>query len=428
LTETRQPSALSDERSLSVVKPESHRAAGVDRSQVPVVVVGGYEYSPEMNQPQTLTVRELARSHTVLYLHSESHGSVLRRVQGRAPQLGARDVVRTVMGPTRARRVEERLWLAPVRGLSAIAPLSNPEFARRRNIRSFGKLIRGWLGEVGASECLLLFYWWALPELVDTVPHVASIYDCTDEHAALPGSLIKKPTVERLEGRLLDAVDRAYVVSAGLVEGRRRDGRRVTVLPNGFDTKLFGELERRGFEVPEAIRSIRRPIVGYVGALNQRMDWELLIELADRRADWSFVLVGSDPRAAPSRLHQSGNVHFPGALAYSSALAAISRFDAAVMPVRLSEFSQGNSPLKLRDYFAHGAPVVATRLPDTESIATSRPGLLCLADDVEQWEAALTDALNERPDSPLRAARRQFIEESSVEQRVARMLEEALKG
>ena len=398
------------------------------RRDVPVVVVGGYEYSPEMNQPQTHTARELARSRCVLYLHSESHGSVLRRLQGRAPQLGAADVIRTVMGPTRARRVEERLWLAPVRGLSAIAPLSTPEIARRRNVRIFGQLIRDWLGEVGASTCVLLFYWWALPELVESVPHIASIYDCTDDHAALPGGRIKKSTVERLEGRLLDAVDRTYVVSPGLVKGRRRDGRRIAVLPTGFDTKLFGELERRGFDAPETIRAIRRPIVGYAGGFGSRMDWELLIDLSDRRPDWSFVFVGGDPAAAPPLIRRNRNVHFTGALAYTTALAAMSRFDAAVIPVTVSDFSRGNSFLKLRDYLAHGVPVVATTVPDTESIATSRPGLVRLADDVQQWEAALTSALDEPLDSSLRAARRQFVEDCSVERRVGRMLDEALQG
>jgi glycosyltransferase involved in cell wall biosynthesis len=398
------------------------------RPAVPVVVVGGYEYSPEMNQPQTHTARELARSRRVLYLHSESHGSVLRRLQGRAPQLGGPDVIRTVMGPTRARRVEERLWLAPVRGLSAIAPLSTPEIARRRNLRVFGKLIRDWLGDIGASTCVLLFYWWALPELVEGVPHIASIYDCTDDHAALPGSRLKKSTVERLEGRLLDAVDRTYVVSPGLIPGRRGDGRRIAVLPTGFDTKLFGELERRGFDPPDQIRAIRSPIVGYAGGFGARMDWDLLIGLSDRRPDWSFVFVGGNPAAAPSRIRGNRNVHFTGALAYTAALAAMSRFDAAVIPVTVSDFSRGNSFLKLRDYLAHGLPVVATTVPDTESIATSNPGLVRLADDVDQWETALASALDEPPDSPLRAARRRFIEECSVERRVGRMMDEALQG
>ena len=128
-----------------------------------------------MNQPATVTVRELARRYRVLNIHSDAHGSILRRVMGRAGHMESRDVARTLFGSMRPRRVEERLWLAPVRGLASIGPLSVPEVMRRRNVRVFAGIINGWLRDIGASRCVLLFYWWSLPELVDLVPHIASV-------------------------------------------------------------------------------------------------------------------------------------------------------------------------------------------------------------------------------------------------------------
>ncbi len=245
-----------------------------------VVVVGGREYSTASNAASRTVVRELARRYPVLNVMSESHGSVVRRLNGRARHLSASDVARTAFGATRARRVEERLWLAPVRGLSAITPLSFPEPVRRRNVRRLTRLIRSWLDEVGARECLLIFYWWALPELVARVPHVVSIYDCLDNYAALPGSIVPVRTVGRLEGQLLDAVDRTYVVSEGLLSVLDGPGREIRVLPNGFDLKLFERVEAEGFTVPKALRSVPGPIIGYAGGLGSRMDWKLLTELA----------------------------------------------------------------------------------------------------------------------------------------------------
>ncbi len=393
---------------------------------LPIVVVGGYEYSPDMNQPATVTVRELARRHRVLNLHSEAHGSLLRRLQGRARQLSLADTVRTAVGPTRVRRVEERLWLAPVRGLAAIGPLSAPEALRRRNARVFGSLIRRWLADIGARECVLLFYWWALPELVDEVPHAASIYDCTDDHAALPGAIVPAATVARLEGRLLDGVDRSYVVSSGLLEGRAGPGRRIGVLPNGFDVSLFRQIQRAGFTAPGELVGCPRPVVGYAGGINRRLDWELLTALSRRRPEWTFAFVGGDARHAPAELRRTGNVVFLRPLPYPQALAAMTRFDVATIPARVSDFSRGNSFLKLLDYFAHGTPVVATPLPATTEVARAEVGLLWLAEDVEGWLAALTAALAESPSSPARAARRRFVEARSVSRRVARMLAEAL--
>jgi glycosyltransferase involved in cell wall biosynthesis len=393
---------------------------------VAFVVIGGYEYSPGMNQPSTMTVRELARRHRVLNVISEAHGSVIRRIHGRAGYMGARQVARTVFDSTRPRRVEERLWLAPVRGLAAIGPLSVPEAMRRRNVRILSRVIRDWALDLGAERCVLVFYWWALPEIVRRVPHVASVYDCIDDHTVLPGGLVSPTVVSRLEGRLMDVVDRSYVVSPALLEDRAGPGRQISVLPNGFDVNLFRDVQHDGFAVPESLRSIPSPIVGYAGGLTSRMDWDLMAELARRRPEWNFVFVGGDPRVAPEELHHRANVFFQGTIPYPEALGAMSRFDVGAIPVRVHQFSRSNSFLKLLDYFAHGIPVVATPVPDTTRVAEVAPGLLALAAGADAWEASLARVLEEPSDSPARAARRSFVRDRSVERRVARMIGETL--
>lgn len=398
-------------------------------SEPAIVVVGGYEYSRAMNQPATVTVRELARTHRVLNVHSDAHGSVLGWLKGRAGHLGASGVARTVFGSMRPRRVEERLWLAPVRGLAAIGPLGYPEPMRRRNVRVISRIINDWLGKLGSPPCLLLFYWWSLPELVELVPNIGSIYDCTDDFSAIPGGVVPSDVVTRVEGRLLDAVDDTYVVSPGLLDGRAAPDRRITVLPNAFDLGLFRSLEREGFPIPETVRRSPSPIIGYAGGLTPRIDWELLVRLAGRRPEWTFLFVGGEPAAAPAELRAHPNVVFQNAVPYPEAIGAISRFDVATIPVRIGQFSRGNSFLKLLDYFAHGKPVVAPPLPDTLAVADAAPGLITLADGVDAWDAALEAALGEPrgEDSSRRLARRAYVAERTVERRVARMVDGAVR-
>ena len=388
------------------------------------VVIGGYEYSPAMNQPATAMVRELARRYRVLNLISEARGSVLR--YRRVQHLSTGEIARTILGSTRPRRVEERLWIAPVRGLSAIGPLSVPERMRRRNVRVFADVIRRWMHETAVERCVLWFYWWALPELVHAVPNVASIYDCIDEHLAIPQSMVSSTVIERLEGRLLDAVDRSYVVSPALLERQTRPGRQISVLPNGFDLGFFRDLQRQGLEVPPRLRSLPRPIIGYAGGLTSRMDWELVAELTRRRPDWSFVFVGGHPSAVPPALRDRANITFHETIPYPQALGAISCFDVGTIPARVGAFSRGNSFLKLLDYFAHGIPVVAPPLPDTNRVADHGPGLLRLATGADAWEAALAAALEEPATSPARDARRAYVQQRSVEQRATRMVNETL--
>jgi glycosyltransferase involved in cell wall biosynthesis len=292
-------------------------------------------------------------------------------------------------------------------------------------VRVFAKVIKRWLRDVGGGEPLLIFYWWGLPELTEAVANAASVYDCVDDHAALPGSYAGRERVERLEGLTVDAVDWTYVVSPALLQARARAGRHIAVLPTAVDFRLFGDLERAGFAIPAVLRSAPRPVVGYSGALGNRMDWELLEELTRRRPQWSFVFVGGDPRSVPDTVRRP-NVFFTGTMPFRTALAAMSSFDAAIIPVVENRFTAGNSFLKLREYFAHGTPVVAPPLPDPASVAEQAPGLLALARDPDEWMDALTVALEEPSTSPLRAARRAYVEERSIERRTARIVCDAL--
>jgi UDP-galactopyranose mutase len=395
-------------------------------AKVAVVVVGGPRYSVDQNTMPNQMVRELSRDHAVLYLNSEANGSLLKRLQGHAAHMTWMQVVRTALGPMRPRQVDERLWLAPVQGTAAIGPLWAPEWMRRRNVRLFAKVIRAWLQEVSVSAPLLLFYTWALPELVASVPNVAAVYDCVDDPAALPGSFASQLRVGRLESRLLDAVDRAYVVSPALVTSRQGPGRTVALLPTSVDTRLFEELERAGFDVPDAVATIPRPRIGYVGALGTRMDWPLLLEVARRRPEWSFVLIGGEVRTAPAELRRLENAYFTGWLRYRPSLAAMSGFDAAIVPFLSNPFTSGNSCLKVREYLAHGLPIVTAHLPDTAAVASDGDGLVYIATGPDEWEAALGQALAEPDGSPLRAARRSYIEQRSTEQRAKRVIHEAL--
>lgn len=392
------------------------------RTDLPIVVVGNYDYAISMNQNSTLTVRELARERTVLYLNSEIGGSLLQLVRGGGRKLGVERLARIAVGGTRPRRVEERLWVAPRRGSVALAPLAYPEPLRRHAVRVFTRVVRDWLHDRGERECLLLFYWSELPELTQTLPFAASAYDCTDDHATMPGRMVPQERVRDLERRLLDSVDRTWLVSPGLLEERDNGRRRLAVSPSPIDLRLFEQVaEQPPAELPQ-LNGHTGPVIGYAGGLTDRMDWELLDEIAERRRGWTLLLVGHDPAAAPQSLHHRPNVVFTGLLPYDRALGVIARFDVGVIPVRRGIFSHGNSFLKLGDYLAAGLPVVASEVPDTIAAAAQEPEALRTATGIDDWLAALDAAVVAVPTEATRQARRRLLQERSNERRVAALL------
>jgi len=396
-------------------------ASAATMSEIPAVVVGGFEWNPASNYPQIHTVRELARTRPVLHIHAAASGGMRDRLRdfGRHPTKLLRTSTRL-----RVRRDGETLWLAALDGISVFSPLAFPEPVRRHNVRLCRRAIEGWLRAIGHDRCVLFFYWWFVDELVEAIPNVGSVYDCTDEHASYPGSALREGTVRRLEGRMLDAVDASFVVSPGLLAPREGPGRDLTVLPGSFEVGRFAEIVDAGLQVPEALRGVAGPVVGCSGALGGRVDVPMMYELVRRRPDWTFAFIGADPPTALPELVGKPNVLMLGSMPYPEAIGAMSRYDVGLIPFVPTPFTLGNSPMKLTDHLAHGTPVVSTPLPGLLEAADQ--DLVWLAEGTDAWEAAIAEALAEPADSPRREARRRFVEGRDAPKRVQRMLDAAL--
>lgn len=142
-----------------------------------------------------------------------------------------------------------------------------------------------------------------------------------------------------------------------------------------------------------------RPVVGYVGHLYPGRGIELLLEVARRRPDLHFVLVGgSDDDLARHRAAAPPNAHLVGRVRPSETgtwLAAMDIFVAPYQPTVAvaggGDTSRWMSPLKVFEYMAHGKPIVASDLPVLrEVLAHDRNCLLVPPVDADAWGAALS--------------------------------------
>lgn len=116
-------------------------------------------------------------------------------------------------------------------------------------------------------------------------------------------------------------------------------------------------------QVPDDLSAIKKPILGYVGALiSIRLDENILIHLAKSKPDWSIVLVGpEDEDFRNSSLHRLDNVHFLGAKKPETLPAYIKGFDVCLNPQSVNPLTIGNYPRKIDEYLAMGKPTLATK-------------------------------------------------------------------
>ncbi len=215
------------------------------------------------------------------------------------------------------------------------------------------------------------------------------VYDVMDDLA----SFAKAPP--EMKERQREALEAADVVFTG---GRSLHRAVAEVRP---DAHLFPSgVEPEHYAVPRPPRG-ERPVAGYVGVIDERLDLELIGGLADALPEWELRMVGPviekiDPRSVP----RAPNIAYLGKQPYERLPQLMAGFDVALMPFALNEATRSISPTKTLEYLAAGLPVVSTRVPD---VVADYAEVVDLRDDAAGYAEACRRALAE--DAEERAAR-----------------------
>ncbi len=192
--------------------------------------------------------------------------------------------------------------------------------------------------------------------LVEAAPRAPLIYDKMDELAAFAGA------DPRMRDREQELLGRASVVFAGgrsLWESVRERARSGGPFPSGVDAAHFVAQQ------PErAVAQTAGARFGYVGVLDERIDFDLIARLSRARPDATIELVGPVAKIDPASLPLARNIRYYGACSYAELPRILARFDVALMPFARNAATRFISPTKTLEYLAAGKPVVSTAVPD----------------------------------------------------------------
>jgi UDP-galactopyranose mutase len=192
-------------------------------------------------------------------------------------------------------------------------------------------------------------------------PDQVVVYDCMDElasFAAAPAGL------KEAESRLLERADVVFTGGRSLYESKRGQNPNVHCFPSAVEFDHFSRSLDPGLEVPADLAGLPRPILGYYGVVDERLDYDLIAALADAQAGGSVVLVGPAIKVDPSALPRRPNLHYLGQKSYADLPAYLKGFDVCLMPWALNEATRSISPTKTLEYMAGGKPIVSTAVAD----------------------------------------------------------------
>ncbi len=275
------------------------------------------------------------------------------------------------------------------------------------------KLLRDRLSSDGWSDFVAwLFTPMAVRLAKGLHPHVI-IYDCMDQLSAFWGA---PPELQERERELLAAADAVMTGGPSLYRAKSDQHSFVRCFPSSVDVEHFSQSTLE----PEDQAGIPRPLLGYCGVIDERMDLDVLSTLASTHPEWHIVLIGPVVKIDPKMLPQAENIHYLGQKGYAEIPAYIRAWDVALMPFVLGPATRYISPTKVLEYMACDRPIASTPIVDVIGpygeivhLGTGRHGF------VEACERALDCADDDR--DRRRQAAREVLRRTSWDETVRRM-------
>ncbi|WHY66797.1 glycosyltransferase [Neobacillus sp. SuZ13] len=154
-----------------------------------------------------------------------------------------------------------------------------------------------------------------------------------------------------------------FTVSRDLKESIFSNHHNTFYIPNAINLKSY---KQKDLSRPEDL-PMGKPIVGYVGLMQERIDTNILEESIVQNSDVNFVFIG--PVLSKSHfknIQKYENVFFLGSKHHSMIPSYLKYFDVCIIPHKVNKFTKSMNPLKLYEYLASGKEIITTSVPPSD--------------------------------------------------------------
>jgi UDP-galactopyranose mutase len=260
-----------------------------------------------------------------------------------------------------------------------------------------------------AEEINDYILWYYTPMALNFSRHLKpalTVYDCMDELSLFRGAPAE---LQELEKELISRADLIFTGGQTLYEGKRNGHDNVYLFPSSIDAPHFEQARKKQAD-PADQAGIPHPRLGFFGVIDERMDLELLGELAAARPNWHLVILGPAVKIDSESLPKLPNIHYLGMKTYEQLPQYLANWEIALLPFALNDSTRFISPTKIPEYLAGGKPVVSTPIRDVVnpygqqqlvSIAATAGGFVKAVEDILQRKKEDTAAWLTKVDKQL---------------------------
>ena len=240
---------------------------------------------------------------------------------------------------------------------------------------------------------------------------IPTIFELHDLPSGRMGPRLLKVFLRARGGRRLVLISKALAeaIAARYTADEKDD--RMLVSPDAVDLERYADLPK-AFAARKALNLPGGFTVGYTGHLYAGRGIGFILDLAERKQDMRFLLVGGRREdvnrvAREITRRELNNVSLTGFIPNAQLPVYQAASDVLLMPyeARVAASSGGNiapflSPMKMFEYLAAGRPILASDLPVLGEVLNAKNSVILTMGDAKSWAETLTKL---RADLSLRA-------------------------
>lgn len=215
-----------------------------------------------------------------------------------------------------------------------------------------------------AHEVILSIAWATNQIYLDKIRADKIIYDYIDDLTIFYNY---GPELIRMHEDLVKRAQLTVCTATSLYDQVAGQAQKAIVSTNACDYEHF-KTTPQAYVQPEIqkLAEMYSVVIGYYGALAKWFDYDLIKEVAKKKPDWLWLLIGMDydGSMAKAEMSEIPNIVYAGLQPYEKLPGFLNVFDVATIPFKVNDITRGTSPVKIFEYMAGNKPIVAAQLPE----------------------------------------------------------------
>ena len=352
---------------------DSTKTIALDRAKrdFPIIVHSHLAWDWVWQRPQQFHSR-LSQRHPILFIEAPHASDQIKSANVSLRDVPAYPNIMVLQMEMPASRWDDGAWV---------------DKERRRLVKS---VLAGPVGQRFANPVQWFYDPMAVTAFAGHMDEQAIVYDCMDELSQFRGA---PPELIRRERELLAVADVVFGGGPKLAQAKRRYHSNVYSYGCGVDIAHFGKARHARTKIAADVAHLAAPVLGYFGVVDERIDYDLLAQLADHDASWNVVIVGPCTKVDRATFPERPNLHWLGGRDYADLPSYVKKYDVCLMPFAINEATEFINPTKALEYMASARPIVSTAVED---VVLQFDHVVEIASSRDAFVLACEKAINER--------------------------------